>query len=287
MKKLLYQFDTDPLPSVFDNVVAYDGGADHVSAYGGVHAQNAAPLVDGAIFTRAPKDKKNTAIFIGGGSMTQGEALLDAVRARFFGKFRVSVMFDCNGSNTTASALVAYLAHGRNLSGKRAVVLAGSGPVGQRAAVLLAREGAAVAITGRKLAVVQAACAAIKARFGVEVRAAEAATNHERGAAIKDAHIVLATGAAGITLLDASQWQSHASLELLADANTTPPAGLEGVGMSDRGTESHGKLLFGPLGFGALKLALHRACIARLFEQNDLVLDAEEIYGVAKTMVAG
>jgi hypothetical protein len=57
--------------------------------------------------------------------------------------------------------------------------------------------------------------------------------------------------------------------------------------MSDRATESQGKLLFGPLGFGALKLALHRACIARLFEQNDLILDAEEIYAVAKTMVAG
>ena len=55
--------------------------------------------------------------------------------------------------------------------------------------------------------------------------------------------------------------------------------------MSDRATESHGKLLFGPLGFGSLKLALHRACIARLFEQNDLLLDAEEIYGVAKAMV--
>ena len=36
---------------------------------------------------------------------------------------------------------------------------------------------------------------------------------------------------------------------------------------------------------GALKLALHRACIARLFEQNDLLLDAEEIYGIAKGMV--
>ena len=29
MKKLLYQFDTDTLPSVFDNVVGYDGGAVH------------------------------------------------------------------------------------------------------------------------------------------------------------------------------------------------------------------------------------------------------------------
>jgi len=32
-------------------------------------------------------------------------------------------------------------------------------------------------------------------------------------------------------------------------------------------------------------LALHRACVSRLFEQNDLLLDAEEIYAVAKTMV--
>ena len=151
MKKLLYQFDTDAHPSVFDNVVGYDGGADHISAYGGVTAANVGALVDGAIFTRAPQDKKNTAIFIGGSNLPQGEAVLAATRAKFFAKFRVSVMFDCNGSNTTAAAAVAWLAHGRSLRGKRAVVLAGSGPVGQRAAVLLAREGARVAITGRKL----------------------------------------------------------------------------------------------------------------------------------------
>ncbi|MGH8515482.1 MAG: methylenetetrahydrofolate dehydrogenase, partial [Gammaproteobacteria bacterium] len=34
MKKLLFQFDTDPLASTFDTVVAYDGGADHVTAHG-------------------------------------------------------------------------------------------------------------------------------------------------------------------------------------------------------------------------------------------------------------
>jgi hypothetical protein len=57
------------------------------------------------------------------------------------------------------------------------------------------------------------------------------------------------------------------------------------VGQSDRGSTKHGKILFGPLGFGALKLALHRACVSRLFEQNDLLLDAEEIYAIAKGMV--
>jgi len=287
MKKLLYQFDTDTHPSVFDNVVGYDGGADHISAYGGVNPANVGGLVEGAIFTRSPHDKKNTAIFIGGSNMPQGEAVLAAIRAKFFAKFRVSVMFDCNGSNTTAAAAVAWLGHGRSLRGKRAVVLAGSGPVGQRAAVLLAREGAQVAITGRKQTVVQAACEAINARFGIEVQALEAPTHLDRAAALKDAQIVLATGASGITLLQAKDWQENASLELIADANASPPAGIEGVGSSDRGTSSHGKILFGALGFGALKLALHRACVARLFEQNDLLLDAEEIYGIAKQMVGG
>ena len=285
MKKLLYQFDTDALPSVFDNVVGYDGGADHISAYGGVNAANVGGLVEGAIFTRGIKDKKNTAIFIGGGNMPEGEAVLAAVRKKFFGKFRVSVMFDCNGCNTTASAAVAWLAHGRSLAGKRAVVLGGSGPVGQRAAVLLAREGADVAVTGRKRDVVQAACDRVQARFGIVVRAIEAPTNVERGTAIEGANIVLATGAAGITLLDEKQWQDSPSLQLVADANASPPAGIEGVGQSDRGATTHGKIVFGSLGFGALKLALHRACVSRLFEQNGLLLDAEEIYAIAKTMV--
>ncbi len=213
-------------------MVGYDGGADHITAYGGVNAGNVGGLVEGAIFTRGPKDKKNTAIFIGGGNMTEGQALLKAVEGKFFGKFRVSVMFDCNGSNTTAAAAVAWLAHGRSLQGKRAVVLAGTGPVGQRAAALLASEGAAVAITGRKLEAVQAACNAVKTRFGAEVRAIAAATMAERGAAVEGAHIVLATGAAGITLLESRQWQENPTLELVADANASPPAGIEGVSMA-------------------------------------------------------
>jgi methylenetetrahydrofolate/methylenetetrahydromethanopterin dehydrogenase (NADP+) len=285
VKKLLYQFDTDSLPSVFDNVVGYDGGADHITAYGGVNPQNVGGLVEGAIFTRSPKDKKNTAIFVGGGNLPAGEAVLAAIQAKFFAKFRVSVMFDSNGSNTTASAAVAWLAHNRSLAGKRAVILAGSGPVGQRAAVLLAGEGATVAITGRKHAIVRAACDSLKARFGADIEAIEAQSNEDRGRAIEGAHIVLATGAAGITLLNAAQWQPHPTLELVADANASPPTGIEGIGMSDRGAPSHGKTVFGPLGFGALKLAVHRACIARLFEQNDLLLDAAEIYAVAKSMV--
>ncbi|WP_353091972.1 NADP-dependent methylenetetrahydromethanopterin/methylenetetrahydrofolate dehydrogenase [Methylibium sp.] len=287
MKKLLYQFDTDPHPAVFDNVVAYDGGADHVTAYGGITPANVGGLVDGAIFTRAPKDKKNTAIFVGGSNMADGEALFKAVRKKFFANFRVSVMLDSNGSNTTAAAGVAWLAHGRSLAGKRAVVLAGTGPVGQRAAVMLAKEGARVAITSRTLARAQAAAQAIAERFKIEVDAIEAADNAARARAIEGANLVFATGAAGVALLDEAAWKDHPQLELLSDANATPTLGIEGIDMMDKGAQRHGKTVFGAIGFGALKIALHRACIARMFEQQDLVLDGEEIYAIAKTMVAG
>jgi len=285
MKKLLYQFDTDPLPSSFDNVVAYDGGADNVTAYGGVDPRNAGGLVDGTIFTRAPKDKKSTAIFIGGSDMAAGEALLAAVRKKFFANFRVSVMLDSNGSNTTAAAAVAWLAHSAPLAGQRAVVLAGTGPVGMRAAFMLSREGAQVSISSRTLARAQAACDAIKARFGVETIALEGADAEARARNVAHAHVVLATGAAGVQLLAERQWRDHPSLQLLSDANATPPAGIEGVDIMDKGAVKHGKTVFGAIGFGALKIALHRACIARLFEANDVVLDAEQIYAIAKTMV--
>ena len=36
MKKLLIQLDSDKFPSSFDTITAYDAGADHVLAYGGI-----------------------------------------------------------------------------------------------------------------------------------------------------------------------------------------------------------------------------------------------------------
>ena len=56
---------------------------------------------------------------------------------------------------------------------KRAVILAGTGPFGQRAALMLAKEGAEVAITSRKLQRAQSVCNAIEGSFGVKLSAAE------------------------------------------------------------------------------------------------------------------
>lgn len=285
MKKLLFQLDTDPHPSVFDTVVAYDGGADRVIGLSGVTPDNVRPMVEGAIFTRPPKDKKNTALFIGGSDLTRGQDLLQAVRRHFFADFRVSVMLDSNGCNTTAAAGVARLAAGGAVAGKRAVVLAGTGPVGQRAAALLALEGAReVVITSRQMARAVKACAAMQTRFDVTLTPVEAGDHAARQRTIADAEIVFACGAAGVSLLDEGHWRNLPRLERLADANATPPLGLGGVDALDRGATRHGRICWGAIGFGTLKLALHRACIARLFERGDLLLDAEEIYAIAKTL---
>jgi len=284
MKKLLFQFDTDAYPSTFDTVVAYDGGADRVMGYAHITPANVRPLVEGTIFTRPPKDKKNTAIFVGGSDMLAGQALLNAVQSYFFPGFQVSVMLDSNGSNTTAAAVVAKLASSGVLQGKQAVVLAGTGPVGQRAAVMLAKEGAKVTVVSRNLAHSEQACWAMKERFNVSLKAAEAIDCDARGDLIKDAHIVLATGAAGVELLKPEHWQSNVHLEMLADANATPPVGIGGTDMMDKGIDRKGKVVWGAIGFGAFKLALHRACIAKLFENNQQVFDAESIFKLAKAM---
>jgi hypothetical protein len=284
MKKLLFQLDTDPHAAVFDTVVAYDGGADHVIGHGGCSPENVTPLVEGTIFTRAPKEKKNTAIFIGGSDMTAGEKLFKAVRKVFFADFRVSIMLDSNGSNTTAAAGVAKLLSSGTIAGKKAVILAGTGPVGRRAAVMLAKEGAEVSLTSRQIARAIQACKDDKESFGVDIEPLEAIDNDARGKAIENVKIIFATGAAGVQLLNAEHWQNNENIEMMADANTTPPLGIDGTEMMDKGEVRHGKIIWGAIGFGTLKLALHRSCIEKLFEANDQIFDAEEIFAIAKEM---
>ena len=284
MKKLLFLFDTDPFVSVFDTVVAYDGGADRVTGYANVAPDTVGSLVDGTIFTRGGKDKQNTAIFVGGGDMTKGEALFEAVKKKFFGPFRVSAMLDSNGSNTTAAAGVALLEKAGKLKGKKAVVLAGTGPVGMRAAAFFGQEGADVTITSREQARADKAAKAIEQRFGVKVKAVQAADDAARAKVVKDANIVFAAGAIGVQLLKAADWHNNGTIEMLADVNAQPPLGIEGVEATDKAKERSGKVVFGALGIGGLKLKLHRGCIGKLFDSSEGVLDAEEIYALAKEM---
>jgi len=283
MKRVLLLFDSDPIPNAYDIIVGYDGGADHVVSYGGITPHNVDPLIDGAIFTRGPNEKRLTAIFLSGTNMAAGEELLGAVTKRFFADFRVSVMLDSNGSNTTAAAGVAQIAKAVPLADKKVVVL-GTGPVGLRAAALFAKESAQVTLTSRDKPRAAAACRLLQTRFGVSPIPLAAVDNDARGASIRGANIVFAAGATGVELLEERHWRGEPTIELIADCNVQPPLGIAGIETTDKGNTRQQKLIFGALGIGALKLKLHRACIAQLFQSSGQVLDAEEIYALAKTM---
>jgi hypothetical protein len=282
MKKVLLQLDPDKHPSAFDRIVAYDAGADTVLSYGGVAPAEVTPLVHGAIFTRGPAELRHTAIWVGGTDVAAAEALAEAVQTAFFGPFRVSVMMDANGCNTTAAAAVARLAGVVTLTGARAVVLGGTGPVGVRAAALLAREGAAVTLCSRSLARARVACERLKARFGADVKPLEAYDEAAVTRALDGAEVCLSAGAAGVRFLARGIWAEHPTLKGLADVNAVPPLGIDGIEATDKGAERAGKRVFGALGVGSLKMKVHRASVAQLFERNDAVIDLERIYEVAR-----
>ena len=285
MRKLLLHLDSARHPSAFDRIVALDAGADEVLSYGAVTEDAVRDLVHGAIFTRGPKDLHNTAIFIGGTDMTAGERLLAAARNAFFGPMRVSLMLDSNGSNTTAVAACTKLQRAAGtIAGRRAVVTASTGPVGMRAAGLLAQAGAHVVVTSRRPQGAEAVVEAIQLRFGATVRPLTMADSSGAASVLEGAELVLNAGGAGVCLVPREAWVGRAGLRAIADVNAVPPLGVQGIEVTDDGVDRNGVLAFGALGVGRLKMKIHKACIARLFESNDLVLDAETIAELANSL---
>lgn len=124
----------------------------------------------------------------------------------------------------------------------------------------------------------------MKKSFDVNIEPVEAFNNDARGNVIEDAQVVFATGAAGVELLTPEHWEKNSTIEMMADANATPPIGIGGTDMMDRGEDRHGKIIWGAIGFGTLKLAVHRACIGKLFDANNQLIDAEEVFAMAKSM---
>lgn len=285
MKKLLIQLDSDKHPSSFDRIVPYDAGVDDVLSYSQVTVEDVEGLVQGAFFTRGIDQLKNTAIWIGGSHVPTGEQLLAAVQKVFFGPFKVSVMLDSNGCNTTAATGVAKIVKALDVHGRRVVVGAGTGPVGMRAAGLLALEGAKVVLTSRKLDRARAAAEAVNRRFGVEVEGAALADDDSARRVLEGAVALFTCGAAGAQVVSRAVWTTSPDLKLIADINAVPPLGVEGIDMNDNGATREGRISFGAIGIGGRKMKVHRTCIEKLFEANDVVMDAELVYGVAKELV--
>jgi NAD(P)-dependent dehydrogenase (short-subunit alcohol dehydrogenase family) len=206
---------------------------------------------------------------------------------------RVSVMLDSNGANTTAAAAVlSAMKHlkpfpsGRGqgegaLSGVSAAVLAATGAVGRRVVRLLAREGASVHVASRQLGRAQQVCDGVRKSINnAQLTAFETRDTASAHAAVNGAGVVIAAGAPGVELLPVELRRQCKSLEVAIDLNAVPPAGIGGIGPQDKAVEHDGQICYGAIGVGGLKMKLHKAAIRRLFEANDAVLDAEEIFAL-------
>ncbi|HWT25660.1 MAG TPA: NAD(P)-dependent methylenetetrahydromethanopterin dehydrogenase [Solirubrobacteraceae bacterium] len=288
MKKILIQLDTDEHPSTFDAIVAHDAGVDALLRYGGVEPDVVKGLVQSAFFTRGPKDLASMAVWVGGSSVGDGEKVLSEVEKAFFGPFRVSAMLDSNGCNTTAATTVARLAREIDLHGRR-VVIVGAGAVGLRAAALLENEGCDVLVSGipadrfgdrpyrraRGLTVAE--------ERGLEIL--EPSDDDELARALDGASLVLAAGPAGVELLPKAMWTGIDSIEVLADFNAAEPLGIEDTDANDEFEEREGKRVLGALAIGGPKMKVHKACVRRLFESNDAILDVDGVYDIAKELL--
>ena len=280
---ILVQLDTDPQPSVFDAVVAIDAGVDHLLRHGGVTPENVRDLVHGALFTRGQTDLHRSALFIGGSDVSAGEDVLKAVKAAFFASFRVSVLFDANGANTTAAAavLAALEGSGGSLEGVHAAVLAATGPVGQRVARLLCRCGAVVAIGSRSLDRAKTVSEALRQTTGGDFLPFTT-DNLARGLA--GAEVVVSAGAGGVTLLSLEVRRGLKDLKVAIDLNAVPPLGIEGVGSTDKGAEKDGLRAWGALGVGGTKMKIHKKSVQELFTSADKILDAEEVFAIGQAL---
>ena len=283
--KILIQLDSDPHASVFDAVVAVDAGIDHLLQYAEVEPMEVRDLVHGAIFTRGPQDLASTAIFIGGSNVAAGEELLKHVSGCFFGPMRVSVLLDANGANTTAAAAVLAAARHVDLRGATAVVLAGTGPVGQRVARLLARQGANVRVASRMVEKARHVCQSIAQRIGGgEIVPVQTPSAAETAEALAGAQIVIAAGAAGVELMSGDVCASSPPLKVAIDMNAVPPLGIAGVEAMDKAKERGGVICYGAIGVGGAKMKIHKAALQRLFTANNLVLDAEEVLAIGREL---
>ena len=286
MKKILIQLDTDPHPSSFDRVVAVDAGTDELFSYGLVTPDNVTPLVHGAMFTRGPKQLQNTAIFVGGSNVAAGEKVFAQIQKTFFGPVRVSTMMDSNGSNTTAAAAVLSAGKHLEFSGASAAILGGTGPVGLRAAELMARRGVQVRLYSRTLSRAESAVHQLAEKIErAKLEPAELKTGTELSEELEGTEILIAAGAAGVQFLPEEDLKKLLSLKVAVDLNAVPPVGLGGIDVMDKEVEADGTFRYGAIGVGGLKMKIHKAAIELLFSSNERVLDTEAIYTLGEELL--
>jgi methylene-tetrahydromethanopterin dehydrogenase len=253
-------------------------------------------LVQDAIFSRSAKNLKRTGIFIGGRDIKQAMDMLKAAKNAMVPPFEVSVFADPSGAFTTAAGMVACTEYelqtkfGTELAGKNILILGGTGPVGQVAAVIAAQAGAKVRLIGRQLEKTQITDDLCNNEFGDGKTNILAGADADKAEYIKTADVVFATGAAGIELLSAELVASAPLLKVAADVNAVPPAGIAGVDAFHSGDalagSNSGAVGIGSLAIGNVKYKAQNQLLKNMMEaEKPVFLNFVHAFQVARACI--
>lgn len=280
--------------SPFDVNVALDAGYDAVVLYTQVTQGEVPGLVQDAMFSRPPKTGVRTGVFIGGKQAIAALDMLAAAKKALVPPFGISFFADPAGSFTTAAAMAACVEKllrdkkKRVLKGVRMAVFGATGVVGFSAAVIAALEGADVILVGYDgIKRVSDSANEIKARFGVEVRAADGSDDDKKADVLSKIEVALCAGRAGVQILSAKLLEAARNLLIVADVNAVPPAGVESLDMMANGAElnSHGALGIGPLAIGNIKYKAESSLFQKMIAAaKPVCFDFRDAFALAREL---
>ena len=293
-KNILHMLTPLKHMSPFDVNMALDASYDAVVTYTNVTLDEVTGLVQDAIFSRPPKMGARTGMFFGGKNASLALDMLAKAKAALVPPFGISFFADPGGSFTTAAAMMACVEKTlrdkkqRDLKGAKVAVFGATGVVGFAAAAIAALEGADVTMVGYDgIKRVSESAGEIKARFGVEVRAADGSNDEKKAAILAATEVVVCCGRAGVRILTRAQLEAARGLLVVADANAVPPSGIEGLEAMANGVEltAHGTLGIGPLAIGNIKYKTESGLFRRMITAAKPVqLDIREAFALAREL---
>jgi methylene-tetrahydromethanopterin dehydrogenase len=298
-RSIMHMINPSAHNSPFDINMAVDAGYDVVIPYQQVKLEEVAGLAQDAIFSRGPAGVKKTGLFIGGRDIGLAMDMLEESKKAMVPPFEISVFADPSGAFTTAAALVACVEKqlqqhfGEELTGKRAVVFGGTGPVGLATAVIAAEHGANTTIVDHfSIDTALEYADEAKKRYNVDLRGTTAASDADKARLISNADIVFCTAKAGIQVLNASVLEDAKQLKVVGDVNAVPPLGVEGVELMDMGkplvhaTQCPKAVGVGALAVGDVKYQLqHELLKQTLAEEPVVYLDFRNAFEGARKLV--
>ncbi len=288
---ILFFLETDSHASPFDICVAYDAGFDVVVPYERVSLDRVEDLVQDAIFSRGTKGVKHTCFFVGGRQVLQARTIAKRIQKAMVGPFSTAVVVDPHGAFSTSAAMVAKaeialkLLELGPLKKTHAVVLAGTGPVGESAANLLAISGAKTVLTSRSAERAQEVAERISTDT-YSVKGMQVASPEDIFTVIENATLILASGAPKVQLVSLAQLHSTRDVKILVDVNAIPPSGIESLEPTDDLRELvPGKFGIGALTVGDLKLKIQRQMLQAARKTANGLYDDTAAFQIAREIL--